>query len=31
MEKVTQEWRWLSGFNDPRGIYARLPLDLELN
>jgi protease-4 len=30
-QKVAQEWRWLSGFNDPSGIYARLPLDLELN
>jgi protease-4 len=30
-QKVMAEWRWLSGFNDPHGIYARLPLDLELN
>ncbi len=28
---VMQEWRWLSGFNDPHGIYTRLPFDLELN
>jgi protease-4 len=28
---VMQEWRWLSGFNDPQGIYTRLPCDLELN
>jgi hypothetical protein len=31
MQKVMQEWRWLSGFNDPHGIYTRLPFDLELN
>jgi len=31
MQTVMQEWRWLSGFNDPQGIYARLPFDLELN
>jgi protease-4 len=30
-QKVMQEWRWLSGFNDPQGIYTRLPFDLELN
>ncbi len=29
--KVMQEWSWLSGFNDPQGIYALLPFDLELN
>ncbi len=29
--KVMQEWRWLSGFNDPQGIYMLLPFDLELN
>ena len=29
--KVTQEWQWLSGFNDPQGIYTLLPFDLELN
>jgi protease-4 len=29
--KVMQEWRWLSGFNDPQGIYTLLPFDLELN
>jgi protease-4 len=29
--KVMQEWRWLSGLNDPQGIYALLPFDLELN
>jgi len=31
MQKVMQEWRWLSGFNDPHGIYTRLPFDLDLN
>jgi protease-4 len=31
MQKVMQEWNWLSGFNDPHGIYTRLPFDLELN
>jgi protease-4 len=31
MQEVMQEWRWLSGFNDPHGIYTRLPFDLELN
>jgi protease-4 len=30
-QEVMQEWRWLSGFNDPHGIYTRLPFDLELN
>jgi protease-4 len=30
-QKVMQEWRWLAGFNDPRGVYTRLPFDLELN
>ena len=30
-ELVMQQWRWLSGFNDPQGIYTRLPFDLELN
>jgi protease-4 len=30
LQTVTQEWDWLSSFNDPRGIYARLPFDLEL-
>lgn len=29
--KVMQSWRWLSSFDDPHGIYARLPFDLELN
>ena len=29
--KVLEGWRWLSTFNDPHGIYARLPFDLELN
>ena len=29
--KVTETWRWLSSFDDPHGIYARLPFDLELN
>jgi protease IV len=28
---VMQQMRWLSGFNDPHGIYTRLPFDLELN
>jgi protease IV len=31
MQNVMLEWRWLSGFNDPQGIYTRLPFDLELN
>jgi len=30
-EKVLESWRWLSSFDDPHGIYARLPFDLELN
>jgi protease-4 len=30
-QKVAQEWRWLTDFNDPRGVYTRLPIDLELN
>jgi protease-4 len=30
-EKVLAEWRWLSSFDDPHGIYARLPFELELN
>ena len=30
-QKVMQEWRWLSEFNDPHGIYARLPFELDLN
>ena len=29
--KMAESWRWLSSFNDPRGVYARLPFDLELN
>jgi protease-4 len=29
--KLMQQWRWLSSFNDPQGIYTLLPLDLELN
>jgi protease-4 len=29
--KVMEEWRWLSGLNDPQGIYTLLPFDLELN
>jgi hypothetical protein len=29
--KVMQEWSWLSGLNDPQGIYTLLPFDLELN
>jgi protease-4 len=29
--KVMQEWSVLSGLNDPQGIYALLPFDLELN
>ena len=31
MEKLKLEWHMLSGFNDPHGIYARLPFELELN
>jgi protease IV len=30
-EKVMDNWRWLSSFDDPRGVYARLPFELELN
>lgn len=30
-QKVLQEWRWLSEFNDPRGVYDRLPFDLDFN
>ncbi len=30
-QKVITDWNWLSGFNDPQGVYARLPYDLELN
>jgi len=29
--KMMESWRWLSSFDDPHGIYARLPFDLELN
>jgi protease IV len=29
--KIMQEWRVLSGLNDPQGIYTLLPFDLELN
>jgi protease IV len=29
--KVVANWRWLSTFNDPHGIHARLPFELELN
>ncbi len=29
--KMMETWRWLSSFDDPHGIYARLPFDLELN
>lgn len=31
MANLKAEWRWLSGFNDPQGVYARLPYELELN
>jgi protease IV len=31
LQNVMQEWNWLAGFNDPQGIYTRLPFDLELN
>jgi protease-4 len=30
-EILTEEYRWLAGFNDPHGIYARLPFNLKLN
>jgi protease IV len=30
-QTVMQEWRWLAGFNDPHGIYTRLPFDLNMN
>ncbi len=29
--KVIESWRWFSSFDDPQGIYARLPFQLELN
>lgn len=29
--KVAEACRWLGSFNDPHGIYARLPFDLQLN
>jgi protease-4 len=28
---VLRGWSWLADFNDPAGIYARLPFELELN
>jgi protease-4 len=31
VEKIKVEWQWLAGFNDPQGVYARLPYELELN
>ncbi len=31
MQIMAQQWSWLSGFNDPQGIYTRLPFDVELN
>ena len=31
VQTVMQEWNWLSGFNDPQGIYTRLPVDLRVN
>ncbi len=31
MRLMREEWNALSAFNDPQGIYARLPLDLFLN
>ncbi len=31
MRMMREEWTSLSAFNDPQGIYARLPLDLFLN
>ncbi|HWX22957.1 MAG TPA: signal peptide peptidase SppA [Candidatus Binatia bacterium] len=30
-QQVVQGWRWLSSFNAPHGVYARLPFELELN
>ncbi len=29
--KVSDNWHWLSSFDDPHGIYARLPFELDLN
>jgi protease IV len=29
--RMIENWRWLSSFDDPRGVYARLPFDLEIN
>jgi protease-4 len=31
MQNVMSELHWLSGFNDPQGIYTLMPFDLELN
>jgi protease-4 len=31
LQKMMLEWRWLSGFNDPNGVYARLPYEMDLN
>jgi protease-4 len=31
MQKVMLEWRWLSSFNDPNGVYTRLPFQVDLN
>lgn len=31
MQTVEEELRWLSSFDDPQNIYARLPFDLQLN
>jgi protease-4 len=30
-QKAMREWQWLSNFNDPQGVYALLPIDLEFN
>ncbi len=30
-DTLVGSWRWLSSFDDPRGVYARLPFDLDLN
>jgi protease IV len=31
LQQAREEWATLTHFNDPRGVYARLPFDLKLN
>jgi len=30
-DTVTRQWRFLTSFNDPCGVYARLPFELDFN